>query len=515
MSGLLRLGLCFAVLLLGPVSAFSGQDLEKTYPGKLKWTEFGLFPTCTRADVWRLKKFDLKQGKDFHISCTGASAAFGVHDGNVLWAVVFPDEAVEIQTTAAGNGEKTKAIFLRFAPAELGAIFPAANVVKPGEPWLHARASRIASKKICWKWCTPAGNPTIVPAGVHLVDMDTLEGKRRLYCVSASAGRVDAIDDFVNAPVPPSPPMKPEAARAAFDEVWKTLDREYAGFGLLPKLDWEKAGQDWRKELDHVETVFDAAAVIGDLVACLEDLHAWVRAGDDCPPAYSRPRPLNAPEAGLEKILGPQQIVGDELGWCRKGDVGYVAVYGLTDPKLPDNFDQTLDALKNTKGLVVDLRWNGGGGEDLAAKIASRFVDKERVYSVNQYRAGPKHDDLGPKLDRSFAPRGPWRYEKPVVVLWGRKTMSSAESMALMFAQCPQVTTMGDWSAGSSGNPRQLALACGIAVNVPRWLDMDPAGHPIEHVGVKPQKVIAAKPEDFTADRDPVLQAAFDQLKKQ
>jgi C-terminal processing protease CtpA/Prc len=87
--------------------------------------------------------------------------------------------------------------------------------------------------------------------------------------------------------------------------------------------------------------------------------------------------------------------------------------------------------------------------------------------------------------------------------------------MALMFAQCPQVTTMGDWSAGSSGNPRQLALACGIAVNVPRWLDMDPAGHPIEHVGVKPQKVIAAKPEDFTADRDPVLQAAFDQLKKQ
>ena len=308
--------------------------------------------------------------------------------------------------------------------------------------------------------------------------------------------------------------MKPEDARAAFDEVWKAFDLEYAGFGLLPKLDWARAGQDWRKELDRVETVFDAAAVIAELVACLEDLHAWVRAGDDWPPGYSRPRPLNAPESGLQKILGPQQIAGDELGWCRKGDVGYVCVYGLSDPKLPEHFDAALEALRDTKGLIVDLRWNGGGGEDIAGKIASRFVDRERVYSVNQYRTGAKHDELGPKFDRTFAPRGPWRWEKPVVVLWGRKTMSSAESMALMFAQCPQVTTMGDWSAGSSANPRRLELPCGITVNLPRWLDMDPAGHPIEHVGVKPQKLVATKPGDFTAERDPVLQAAFEQLKR-
>ena len=510
----LRHVLILGLLLLGARPALAGADLDKTYPGRLKWTEFGLTPTCSRADVWRLKKFDLEQGKDFHISCKGASVAFGVYEGNVLWAVVFPDDPVQIQTTAAGNGETTKAIFLRFPPAEIGAIFPAASVVKQGDPWLRARASRIASRKICWKWCTPAGNPTVVPGGVRLVDMDTTEGKRRLYCLDGGAGRVQGIDDFVNAPVPASPPMNPRDARAAFDEVWKAFDQEYAGFGLLPKLDWGKAGQDWRKELDHVETLFDAAAVIAELVGSLEDLHAWVRAGDDWPPGSWRVRPLNAPEAGLDKILGPQQIAGDELGWRRKDQFGYVAVYGLGDPKIPEQFDAVLESLKDTRGLVVDLRWNGGGSEDLAIKIASRFVDKERVYSVNQYRSGPKHDDLGPRLERSFAPRGPWRYDKPVVVLWGRKTMSSAESMALMFAQCPQVTTMGDRTGGSSGNPRQLALACGITVNLPRWLDMDPSGHPIEHIGVRPQKLIAAKPEDFTAERDPVLQAAFDALKR-
>ena len=95
------------------------------------------------------------------------------------------------------------------------------------------------------------------------------------------------------------------------------------------------------------------------------------------------------------------------------------------------------------------------------------------------------------------------------MVLWGRKTLSSAESMALMFAQCPQVTTMGDYTGGSSANPRRVELSCGITVNLPRWLDMDPKGKPIEHVGVKPRKLIKTKPEDFTGEKDPVLESAI------
>ena len=77
-------------------------------------------------------------------------------------------------------------------------------------------------------------------------------------------------------------------------------------------------------------------------------------------------------------------------------------------------FDQVLDSLGDTWGLVIDLRFNGGGDELLARDIAGRFVDQQRVYSMNQYRSGPAHTDLGPKLERAFTPRGPWRYASPV-----------------------------------------------------------------------------------------------------
>jgi C-terminal processing protease CtpA/Prc len=92
--------------------------------------------------------------------------------------------------------------------------------------------------------------------------------------------------------------------------------------------------------------------------------------------------------------------------------------------------------------------------------------------------------------------------------------MSSAESFALMVAPCPQVTTMGDRTAGSSANPRRVELACGITVNVPRWRDMDPAGRPLEHAGIQPEVKLDFPPEKFGEEGDPVLEAALAKLRK-
>lgn len=109
---------------------------------------------------------------------------------------------------------------------------------------------------------------------------------------------------------------------------------------------------------------------------------------------------------------------------------------------------------------------------------------------------------------------GPGAERSPVAALWGRRTMSSAESFALMLAQCPQVTTMGDRSAGSSANPRRLEPGCGITVNLPRWRDLDPQGNPIEHVGIVPSVKLDFAPGEFTDGLDPVLKAVLERLRK-
>lgn len=520
-SSRVRRALVERALVLLALGAFalpsvSAEDLAKRYPATLSHSNTGLAWRCDEGDVWQLASFELALGTDFALKTKGATVALGRSDTNVLWAVVFPDEPAKLRAAGTpADGETTSAIFLRFAPSELGSMFPAKTVQKNGDAWRRALAARIAQRKIGHKWFTPAGLPTVVPAGVVLFDADTEKGARRSFELDRGAGKALYLAEFESKPVAPAQPISAVEAKRVFDEVWSAFDREYANFGSLPKLDWTKLGAEKRKQLARVETSFDLAAVLADGLARLEDLHVWVKAGEDGLPGWQPDRPLNASWKACAATIGKVEDTEKDLAWGRTQDgIGYANVYALSKKELVDAFDAALESLADTTGLVLDLRFDGGGDELLAQALAGRFVDVERVYSKNQYRSGPKHDDLGPVLERKFAPRGPWRYEAPVVVLIGRRVMSSAESFALMLAQCPQVTTMGDRTAGSSANPRRLEPGAGIVVNLPRWRDLDPAGNPIEHVGVAPKVKVDAAPSAFTDAKDPVLDAALAFLRK-
>jgi hypothetical protein len=149
----------------------------------------------------------------------------------------------------------------------------------------------------------------------------------------------------------------------------------------------------------------------------------------------------------------------------------------------------------------------------LGWEIAGAFLDRECVYAKSQYRNGPRHTDLTAPKSRIGRPKDPWHYVAPVIVLQGQRTMSSAESLVLMLSQCPQVTTMGDRTAGSSGNPRPLNAGAGITVNLPRWNDLDAKGKPIDAVGIPPAIVVDTKPADFSGNVDTVLVAALERLR--
>jgi hypothetical protein len=251
-------------------------------------------------------------------------------------------------------------------------------------------------------------------------------------------------------------------------------------FVVKKGVDWQALKAVYRPIAAESETAYEAAGVVNLLLSHLEDLHVYVRVKDELLWGASRFRPLNANWKATQQAVGGVTEKGEDLAWGRTKDgIGYVNIFSLSSAELPVHFDEVLEELKDTRGLVLDLRFNGGGGEDLAWPIAGRFTDTPRVYSSSRYRNGRGHDQLTPKQPRKFEPKGPWRYEQPVAVLCGQKTMSSAESLVLMLAQCPQVTTLGDRTAGSSANPRRLELPGEITVNLPRWIDLDPGGKPI------------------------------------
>ncbi len=509
------------LLLLGWVGAAcsfaQGVDLADRYPARLdaSKTPRGYEWTCDSGDVWSLSSFSYKLGEQLELTLGPAIVVFGKHDTSVLWAAVIPDGPGKLKAPGPGDNDTVAHVWLRFHPSRVGELFPPETVRGPGPADRRWEGERVATWKMRGSW-QANGLPMVPTKEAIVLDLDTPKRVRRFFTIDIAAEKVEYVAKFEPEALPVLEKVDRETALEVFDDTWQAFDREYAMFVVKPDVDWARLREIYRPRAAAAKTSYEVAALVSEMLAHLEDLHAWVRAGGEYVPGYNRPRPLNANWAVLKAAVPDLLETKQDLAWGRTTDnIGYINVYRLGYGRLANAFDEVLDNLSGTWALILDLRFNGGGDEMLARKVAGRFLDKQRVYSLNQYRSGPKHTDLGPKLERVCQPRGPWRYESPVIVLIGQRTMSSAESFALMLAQAPQATTMGDRTAGSSANPRAVKLPAKVVVNLPRWLDMDPDGKPIDKVGITPGVRVEADPEAFTETSDPVLDAALKHLRKQ
>jgi len=192
----------------------------------------------------------------------------------------------------------------------------------------------------------------------------------------------------------------------------------------------------------------------------------------------------------------------------------FISIYGWNSPQVPKQCDAALDQMRETRGLIVDVRLNGGGSEDQAAAFAGRFLEKPFVYASSQFRNGPGHTNLTQKFKRTVQPSGAWRYDRPVILLIGQKCMSSNESFIGMMTGATNVTTMGDHTCGSSGNPQIVKLPLEMTVSVPQWIDYLPDGAPLDERGFTPMVPFKVEPGAFEGNRDDLLVTALARLRR-
>ena len=126
--------------------------------------------------------------------------------------------------------------------------------------------------------------------------------------------------------------------------------------------------------------------------------------------------------------------------------IGYVAIKGsLVDNGLLRAFDDALEELTKTDGLILDLRKVGGGNTGVVEGIIGRLIDRERVYQRTVPRVGK------PFLSR-VRPIGKWQYANPVVILVNRWTGSAGEGLTISLESLDRATVVGTKMAGLEGS---------------------------------------------------------------
>ena len=310
-------------------------------------------------------------------------------------------------------------------------------------------------------------------------------------------------------PAGPSPPSADLGAQ--FDSLWSTFDREYSYFDYK-RIDWNALKDRFRPMAIAAGDQVGFIGVVREMLSALHDQHVVIRDPGGAVTSTFEPGYF----INWDRTVWQQYL--SRGVWTGRGDWGYGTLNGVAYIQIGAwnrnslsvaDFDAAFENFRNAPSLILDVRMNGGGDSQLALDVAGRFATSTVTTGYVKYRMGPLHSDFGPLIPVTLSPRGPWQYTRPVLLLIGRRCLSSNEAFISAMRQLPNVTLVGDQTGGGSGNPGTFPLAGGWSYTVSRWIQYTADQQVIEDVGIAPQIFVPASAADFAQGKDPVLDWAL------
>ena len=145
-------------------------------------------------------------------------------------------------------------------------------------------------------------------------------------------------------------------------------------------------------------------------------------------------------------------------------NIGYIRYESFLTPVGEGNLDNCLAYLALCRGLIIDIRNNGGGDLTTAEMLAGRFVHEKTLVGYMKHKTGTGHNDFSSMEAQYLEPSSNMRWHKPVCILTNRSVFSAANTFAVMMHALPNVKIVGDHTGGGSGLPMSSSLPNGWSV---------------------------------------------------
>lgn len=200
------------------------------------------------------------------------------------------------------------------------------------------------------------------------------------------------------------------------------------------------------------------------------------------------------------------------------GSIAYLALAHFESDKGVKTFEQHLPDIMKSKGLILDVRRNGGGSSGYGLQILTYLSSKPiPTMQERELRISPVMRAQGttllewPQLPDSGKPYTLARsshFNGPVAVLTGPRTFSAAEDFVVSFKQMHRGVVLGQRTGGSTGQPLTFDLPGGgkgrVCAKRNTFLD----GREFVDVGIDPDIEVDTTVADIRAGRDPQIERA-------
>jgi len=283
--------------------------------------------------------------------------------------------------------------------------------------------------------------------------------------------------------------QKPNTPQNNFDLLWQIIDERYCYFeekgvnwNQMRQKYWrelQKSGNDTdqthRLELQSSGDVPDplSAQLFYTMATMLEELRDGHVTLDDgytsCTyTGWHTPYPDNFIPTRINtyKNNRTRYLNNETFFSTLPENIGYIRCSSFSDKFNRDEFDKALAKFEGLKGVIIDVRSNGGGLVSEAYMFASRFAREKIHVGYVRYKIGKGHKDFSDYFARYVEPDGANPFHGKVVVITNRKVYSAANLFVSFMSCFPQVCIMGDNTGGGGGVPISAELYNGWTVKL-------------------------------------------------
>ncbi len=312
---------------------------------------------------------------------------------------------------------------------------------------------------------------------------------------------------------------KETTATQNFESLWKTADIHYSYF-TDKNIDWDAQKRFYEQSVyDGMpdEELFD---VLASMLNVLRDGHVNLIA----PFNVSRyPVGADAQENFNYRLLKDNYIGWDyeitgSLAHTKLYRDGYHIAYlrysSFANMLSEADLNYVFGKMQDTRGMIIDLRSNGGGVVTNVYTLGSHLADRERKVFTMYDKTGPGHNDFGRSKEVKISPSDTLNYTQKVMILTNRTCFSATSFFCTAMKAFPHVLLVGDTTGGGMGAPGYFELPNGwtYRMSVTKTIAVDGSNY---EPGVPPDIPVVMNPEHEANGVDDIMEAALNEIVNQ
>lgn len=298
-----------------------------------------------------------------------------------------------------------------------------------------------------------------------------------------------------------------------FEALWKIIDEHYCFFDYKQHeygLDWNAVYQKYKVRVNEQMTSEQLFEVLGDMLSELRDGHVNLSTSHDYARYWSwqEDYPKNFSDSLERRYLGTDYKIAGALRYRILDDnIGYIRYSSFQSGFGDGNLDDVLSYFALCRGLIIDIRNNGGGTLTYAEKLAARFTNEKVLVGYMCHKTGTGHNDFSEMEPQYLEPSARLRWHKPICVLTNRSVFSSANEFTMYMKAIPGVKLVGDRTGGGAGMPFSSSLPNGWNVRFSACPMYDAQRQSTEF-GIEPHHYVSLTDEDFQRGKDTIIEFA-------